>query len=353
MSELPSVMEAAVTVGHGGPEMIEFRTDVPTPRVAPGAAVVRVTAAGVNNTDLWSREGRYGTAADPDAVAGWRGVPLAFPRIQGIDVAGIVSAVGDGVDEALVGRRVIVDPTVAEVGGVPTGFIGSEVDGGFAQFFVGTVDQLHDVETSALGDAELACLPTAYGTALGMINRAGCAAGERVLVTGASGGVGLAATQLAIARGCEVIARTSESKVEIVRDQGVAEVSVRNLDDMADLDEVDVVVDVVGGDEFGVLIDRLRDEGRLVTAGAIAGPVVELDLRRLYLRRRMIIGSTMHTRADFTELAALARDGAVRPIVAEVLPLRSIAAAQRRFVAKDFVGKLVLDPWASAPAPTS
>ena len=345
MNELPDVMEAAVTVGHGGPEMIEFRTDVPVPSVKPGGALVRVTAAAVNNTDLWSREGRYGTAEDSDAVAGWQGTPLHFPRIQGIDVAGVVVDVGEEVDREWIGRRVIVDSAAEYRNGVPSRIIGSELDGGFAQFFGAAIDQLHDVTHSPLTDVQLACLPTAYGTALGMLNRAGCAAGERVLVTGASGGVGMAAVQLAMARGCVVIARTSEPKAALLRDLGVDEVSVRGVDDLLDTAEVDLVVDVVGGDEFGALVDRLRDDGRLVTAGAIAGPVVELDLRRLYLRWRTLIGSTMHTRDDFAELAAFARAGSLAPLVADVQPLRRIGAAQERFVAKDFVGKLVLDPW--------
>ncbi len=345
MDELPDVMEAAVTVGHGGPEMIEFRTDVPRPRATPGGAVVRVTAAAVNNTDLWSREGRYGTADDPDAIAGWKGTPLVFPLIQGIDIAGEVVEVGDVADEEWLGRRVIVDSAAEYDRGAPSRIVGSEVDGGFAQFFAGSVGQLHDVTGSPLRDAQLACLPTAYGTALGMLNRATCVAGERVLVTGASGGVGMAAVQLALARGCTVVARTSESKAALLRDAGVAEVSVRGVDDLADTAEVDLVVDVVGGDEFGRVFDRLRDAGRLVTAGAIAGPVVELDLRRLYLRWRTILGSTMHTSSDFAELAAIARAGSLSPLVADVLPLRRIVDAQARFVAKDFVGKLVLDPW--------
>ena len=345
MNELPDVMEAAVTVGHGGPEMIEFRTDVPVPSANPGCAVIRVTAAAVNNTDLWSREGRYGTADDPDAIAGWQGAPLGFPLIQGLDVAGVVVEVGDGVGREWIGRRVIVDSAAEYRNGAPSLIIGSELDGGFAQFFGAAIDQLHDVADSPLTDVQLACLPTAYGTALGMLNRAGCVTGERVLVTGASGGVGMAAVQLAMARGCVVIARTSESKAALLRDVGVDEVSVRGVDDLAATAEVDIVADVVGGEEFGRVFDRLRDAGRLVTAGAIAGPVVELDLRRLYLRWRTLIGSTMHTRTDFAELADFARSGSLAPLVAAVFPLRRIGAAQERFVAKDFVGKLVLDPW--------
>ena len=339
-----STMLAAVTVGHGGPERIELRSDWPRPTPGPGSARVRVAAAALNNTDIWSREGAYGTAQDPDAVVGWRGIPLDFPRIQGIDLAGVVDEVGPDVDRAWMGRRVIVDPAAAYEGGFPSRIVGSEVDGGFAQYHVCSAGQLHDVSASPLTDSQLACLPTAYGTASGMLSRAGCAPGERVLVTGASGGVGMAAVQLLVGRGCEVVARTSDAHRDVVGSLGVAEVSVRGVDELASTAEVDVAVDVVGGADFGALLDRVRDGGRLVTAGAIAGPVVSVDLRRLYLRQRTVIGSTMHTPADFEELTRVASDGGVAPLVAATFPLTSIHEAQERFVAGDFVGKLVLEP---------
>ena len=337
-------MTAAVTVGHGGPDKIEIRSDWPTPRPGPDEVVVKVSAAGVNNTDIWTREGRYGSAADPDAVAAWKGVPLDFPRIQGLDIAGTVVQVGSDAHDVWVGRRVLIDPIAVYDGDYPDKIAGSEVDGGFAEFCRCSVGQLNDVSASQLTDAQLACLPTGYGTALGMINRAVCVEGERVLVTGSSGGVGMAAIQLLLARGCHVIARTSPSKADLVRSSGVAELSVRGVDALDALAEVDVAVDVVGGEEFGSVVDRLRDGGRLVTAGAIAGPVVPFDIRRLYLRQRTLIGSTMHTRADFAELAAVAAVGSIEPMVAATFPLRDIARAQERFVAKDFVGKLVIEP---------
>jgi NADPH:quinone reductase-like Zn-dependent oxidoreductase len=239
---------------------------------------------------------------------------------------------------------VLVDPAARYEDDLPADIIGSEVDGGFAQFHRCSVDRLHDVTGSPLTDAQLACLPTAYGTALGMIERAEIAAGERVLVTGSSGGVGMAAIQLLVDRGCDVVARTSREHREFIAGLGAAEVSARGDDDIAALAPVDAVVDVVGGDEFGSLVDRLRDGGRLVTAGAIAGPVVALDLRRLYLPQRQLIGSTMHTPAHFRRLAEIAVDGGVEPIVAATYPLAEIAAAQERFGRRDFVGKLVLIP---------
>jgi NADPH:quinone reductase-like Zn-dependent oxidoreductase len=342
--EDPRTMTAAVTFGHGGPEQTVVHAEWPCPQPAPGKALVRVTAAALNNTDIWSRAGAYGTATDPDAVVGWKGVPLDFPRIQGIDVAGEVAAFGSEVDVAWLGRRVLVDPAARYENGLPADIIGSEVDGGFAEFHVCSIDQLHDVTGSPLTDAQLACLPTAYGTALGMIERAEIASGERVLVTGSSGGVGMAAIQLLVDRGCEVVARTSPEHREFVAGLGVAEVSARGDDEIVALEPVDAVVDVVGGDEFGALLDRLRNGGRLVTAGAIAGPVVALDLRRLYLQQRRLIGSTMHTPEHFRSLAEIAVAGGVEPIVAATYPLVEIAAAQERFVRHDFVGKLVLLP---------
>lgn len=340
----PPTMAAAVTTAHGGPEVVEVHHDWPTPQPGPGEALVRVRAAAVNNTDIWTREGAYGAPGDPDAVAGWRGVPLEFPRIQGIDVAGTVVAVGDPADRSWLGRRVLVDPVATYVDGYPDQIIGSELDGGFATHHRCSVGQLNDVEGSPLDDAQLACLPTAYGTALGMLERADCRAGERVLVTGASGGVGLAAVQLLVARGCRVVARTSPPNVGLLAEQGAEEVTVRGTDDLADRPPFDAVVDVVGGDELAMVLDRVRRGGRLVTAGAIAGPVVALDLRRLYLEQRTLIGSTMHTPEVLASLADLARRGAIAPLVAERFPLAAIADAQERFGAKGFVGKLVIEP---------
>jgi NADPH:quinone reductase-like Zn-dependent oxidoreductase len=342
MANLPDQMTAAVTVGHGGPDMIELRSDWPRPQPGPGQVLVQVSAAAVNNTDLWTRRGAYGSSDDPDAVAGWRGVPLDFPRIQGGDISGVVAEVGEGVDNAMVGRRVIVDPaTRYDDGGHPSSIVGSEVDGGFAQFHLSPAGRVHDVDDSPLSDTQLACLPIAYATALGMIEAAGCSAGERVLVTGASGGVGLAAIQILAGRGCMAIAYTSEGKESAVKRAGASRVLTRG-NSLAEVPEVDAVLDVVGGSGLGELVGRLRTGGRLAMAGAIAGPVVELDLRRIYLRHRQLIGSTMHDQQTFAGVVELARRGTVAPLVADTYPLDQIEAAQARFEKKDFVGKLVL-----------
>ncbi|MFU8840972.1 MAG: zinc-binding dehydrogenase [Nitriliruptoraceae bacterium] len=346
-------MRAAVLIGHGGPEMLEVRDDVPVPRPGRGELLVEVTAAAVNNTDLWTREGAYGRADDPSAVAGWQGVPLEVPRIQGGDVVGVVAEVGDGVDGAIVGRRVLLDPTCyADDGDEPTllAVLGSEQDGGFAEYVVIAAERAHDVTGSPLSDAQLACLPIAYGTATGMLERAALRAGETVLVTGASGGVGLALVQLAIARGARVIAVTSAAHVTAVRAAGTSRIVVRDEGSVpervreAAAGPIAMVADVVGGWAFEQLFPLLGTGGRWVTCGAVADPVVSLDLRQLYLHRRRLIGSTMHTPAQFRRLVADARAGRVAPQVARTYPLTQIHAAQADFAAGNHVGKLVLLP---------
>ncbi|MFO7961406.1 MAG: zinc-binding dehydrogenase [Nitriliruptoraceae bacterium] len=358
-------MLAAVLTGHGGPEQLEVRDDVPVPRPARGEVLVEVRAAGVNNTDLWTRQGAYGRADDPDAVAGWQGVPLEFPRIQGGDVVGVVTEVGEKVDEAIIGRRVLLDPTRyaeeaddaddaddADEADEPTleAVLGSELDGGFAEYVVIAADHAHDVSDSPLSDEQLACLPIAYGTATGMLERAQLRAGETVLITGASGGVGLALVELAHARDATVIALTSAGHEAAVRAAGADHTVARDDDTVADRirdaaeGPLAVVADVVGGWAFEELFELLGTGGRWVTCGAVADPVVSLDLRRLYLERRRLIGSTMHTPAQFRRLLDDARHGRIDPKVARTYPLTEIHTAQADFAEGDHVGKLVLLP---------
>ncbi|ANY10457.1 zinc-binding dehydrogenase [Pseudonocardia sp. HH130630-07] len=340
-------MHAWVLTGHGGPETLEYR-EVDRPEPGPGRVRVEVRAAALNNTDVWTRTGAYGLPGDPDAAAGWRG-PVAFPRIQGGDVAGVVDATGPGVDGDLHGRRVLVDPGFYDGPGPdahPVGLIGSEADGGFAGYVVVGADRVHDMTGSPLSDAELAALPVAYGTAAGMLERAGIGSGETVVVTGASGGVGLALVQLATARGARVLAVTSPRNAGAVRSAGAVEVLDRSggADAVAAAvpDGVDAVADVAGGDLVAALLPRVRDGGRWVVAGAVAGPVVPFDLRRLYLHNISLIGSSMHTPAHFERLADDARSGAVRPVIAARFAPDALPAAQEEFLHGGRAGKIVL-----------
>lgn len=349
---LPELMRAVRIIRHGGPEVLEV-TEVPLPSPQPGEVLVEVTAVALNNTDLWTREGAYGLPGDPDALAGWRGA-VDFPRIQGADVAGRVVATGAGADQALVGRRVVVDPAVYDSDAPdanPVGLMGSERDGGYAQYVTAPARRVHDVSGSPLSDDQLAALPTAYGTALGMIERGRVAGGETVLVTGASGGVGVALVQLARARGSRVVAVSSGSKIDAVRRAGAHEVVDRGRDVAEQVrtvspDGVDVVLDVAAGDLLSTGLPLLRESGRWVVAGALAGYDVSFDVRRLYLHNAQLIGSSMHTPAHFDLLMDIAREARVDPLVAAGFSLADAGRAQEELAQRAHVGKLVLHPQA-------
>ena len=349
-----SSMTAAVLRRHGGPEVLEVRDDWPVPEAGPGQALVRVHAAALNNTDIWTREGAYGLPGRPDAKAGWRG-PVGFPRVQGGDIAGTVSAVGAGVPDTWRGRRVLVDPAFyagEHEDAVPVGLLGSEADGGFAEYVAVDAARLHDMSASPLSDEELAALPVASGTAMGMLERGQIKKDETVLVTGASGGVGFAAVQLAAARGARVLALTSGDKADAIRAAGAEVTLSRDMDPdefrrelrTAAPGGLDAVADVVGGPWLERVLPELRDGARWVIAGAVAGPVVRFDLRRLYLHNLSLIGSSMHTRAHFAELAELARTGDIRPHIAARYHLHEIHAAQEDFRRSSHIGKIVIHP---------
>ncbi|MBL0885944.1 zinc-binding dehydrogenase [Myceligenerans indicum] len=347
---IPTTMNAARITAHGGPGALEV-TQVPVPTPASGEVLVAVSAAALNNTDLWTREGAYGRADDPTALSGWRG-PIDFPRIQGADVAGRIAAVGPEVDDGLVGRRVVVDPAIYDADGPDAnvaGLMGSERDGGYAQYVTAPAERVHDVTRSPLSDDQLASLPIAYGTALGMIERGRLRSGQTALVSGASGGVGLALVQLARARGARVVAISSGSKVDAVRAAGAHDVVDRSRDVVEQLraaapEGIDVALDVVAGDLLGHGLPLLRPGGRWVVAGALGGYRVSFDVRRLYLHNTQVVGSTMHTPAHFGLLMDLARRAEIRPVVAASFPLEEAARAQEELARRRHVGKLVLHP---------
>jgi NADPH:quinone reductase-like Zn-dependent oxidoreductase len=351
-------MKAVVTTGVGGLETLDYR-DVPLPAVGPGEALVRVLAAGLNNVDVNTRVGWYSasvTAGTVDLVAtppdgrqadgGWD-QPTPFPLIQGADCCGIVAALCPPGPGELDGGRVVIRPCMrpAGFGDLRTVWLGSDVDGAFAQYVRVPASEVFPV-VSELADAELAALPCAYGTAENLLRRAGVTAGERVLVTGASGGVGAAVVQLATARGALVIAATSPGKSDAVRALGAELVVPRDGDLAGQLgpQSVDVLVDNVSGPGFGRLLELLRRGGRYITAGAVAGPLVTLDKRTLYLRDLTLIGCTAWDEPVFPAVLAAVERGEVRPPVAATFALRDMAAAQTAFLEKRRVGKIVVVP---------
>lgn len=347
------VMKAVLLTGFGGQEALVYREDVPVPVPGVGDVLIQVGACGVNNTDIWTREGAYGLETDPDAVIGWKREPMEFPRIQGADIAGRIVDVGAEVPDPRIGERVIVDHMLYGSEGdglVDAGYIGSERDGGFAEYVAVPASNAHSVECS-LSDAELATFPAAYQTAEHMLNRGRVTSGETVFVTGASGGVGSALVQLAVVRGARVIALVGPGKEVRVREIGAESVVTRDVTDLSatvaealDGRAVDVVMDVVGGTLFTDMLRILRPMGRYVVAGAIAGPLVQLDLRTVYLKHLEMIGSTQGTREEFATVLGHVLAGRIRPLVALTYPLAEIKRAQDDFKAKTFFGKLVVLP---------
>ena len=340
-------MVGVALMGHGGPECLVWREDLPRPVPKPGEVLIKVAAAGVNNTDINLRVGWYSKGDNDAEDAGWAGNALTFPHIQGIDVCGHIVAVGDGVDRARIGERVLVEPCLREAGGEmrdPPWFLGSDCDGGFAEFCAVAARHAYAID-SPLSDTDLASFPCSYSTAENLLTRAGLATGEVVLITGASGGVGSAAVQLAKARGAEVIAVTSASKAEALRDLGADRIVERGADLVAALgnNAVQVVVDLVGGDDWPALLEVLAPMGRYAVSGAVGGPIVSLDLRTLYLKDLRLIGCTVLEPDVFGNLIRLITAGTIQPLVAQTYPLREIAQAQARFAEKDYLGKIVLE----------
>ncbi|MEO1548875.1 MAG: alcohol dehydrogenase family protein [Pseudomonadota bacterium] len=360
----PKAMKAVVLMRNGGMDALEFHHDWPVPSPGPGQALVKVGACGMNNTDVNTRVGWYAKAvtgatsgegqANTSTDGTWGGGGLSFPRIQGADAVGKVVALGEGADPNLMGRRVLVDCWLRDwddpLNRDKTGYFGSECDGGFAEYTLVDQRNLGPID-SPLSDAELATFSCSYTTAEGMLSRAQVGAEDTVLVTGASGGVGSALIQLAKRRGARVVALASEAKHEALAPLGADALLPRAPQDLASAlngaigqDKVDVVADIVGGPAFGGLIEVLARGGRYTCSGAIAGPIVDLDLRTLYLQDLTFTGSTVITPDIFPSLISYIERGELRPLVAATYPLSQFHEAQQVFIDKAHVGNIVVVP---------
>ena len=351
-------MKAVVLTGHGGLDKLEYHTDWPMPEPGPGEVLIRVGACGLNNTDVNTRSGWYAksvteattgdayahVAADDDGT--WGGLGFSFPRIQGADAVGEVVALGSGAPDALMGRRVIVDCWLRDwddpLNRNKTGYFGSECDGGFAEYAVVPMQNARPIE-SPLSDAELATFSCSYSTAEGMMSRAGVGPGDTVLITGASGGVGSALIQLAKRRGARVIALASLAKHAVLLDRDPGPLDAA-LETAIGAPRVSVVADIAGGPMFPRLLEILERGGRYVTSGAIAGPIVDLDLRTLYLHDLTLYGSTVIPPQIFTDLIGYIERGEVVPQLAATYPLSDFHAAQTAFIEKSHVGNIVVVP---------
>ncbi|MBN2873690.1 MAG: alcohol dehydrogenase family protein [Spirochaetales bacterium] len=353
-------MKAVVTTGNGGYDKLEYR-DVPVPELHPGEVLVRVLAAGVNNTEINTRLGWYsaGVSSSTEETAnsggkegcqasdgGWNAA-TPFPFIQGTDCCGVLVQAYPGEATSRIGLRGLIRPCMRPegFGSMENIWMASDFDGAFAQFVAVPASEFFPVHSNWT-DAELGSIPCAYGTAENMIHRAKVAPGTRVLVAGASGGVGSAAVQLAKRRGAIVTAIAGTAKMEAVAAIGADMVIPRGesvLDHLGE-ESVDVVIDNVGGTGFPAMLRVLKRGGCYVSSGAIGGPIVELDLRTWYLKDIRMIGCTAWDEPVFFNLISYIEKNEIRPVVAGIFPLEDIVKAQKEFMQKHHVGKLVLIP---------
>ena len=368
---LPDTMHAMRLTGHGGVDKLVYQDDVRTPTPGPGEVVVRVTATAKNNTDRKAREGLYPTREANDVTSfAIGGTPtLTFPRIQGADIVGRVAAVGDGVDASRIGDRGLLDFNIyAET---PNGarrdinlmpdYYGHGADGGYAEYVAVPADQFHTIDND-LSDAELASLGMcSYQTGYHMLTSANITAGERVLVTGASGGVGTALIQLCRVIGAIPYALSTPDKADALRALGAEAVFDRaDMDDFTatvreatDDEPIDAVMDLVGGDMTHRIIDTMIfDMGRRTTyprlsiAGASGGNVSEVLWTRIYLYQVQIFGVSHGTRDEAEQLMRWIRGGELQPVLHAAFKLSELHEAERYFVdrSSNYLGKIVIVP---------
>ncbi|HZT50831.1 MAG TPA: zinc-binding dehydrogenase [Stellaceae bacterium] len=339
-------MRAVVLYEHGGFDRLRYVEDFPDPAIGPGDVLVRVLASSLNYHDLFT-------------LHGMPGIKIPMPVIMGLDIAGEIAAVGPEVSGWTVGDRVLVDP----VNRVEGGLMGETLHGGFAELCKVRAHQLIRLPDEVGCDAA-ATLPIAYGTALRMMQTIGhVAAGERVLVLGASGGVGVCCIMLAKLAGAEVIACTSSNeKAERLRRLGADHViNVAETDFMAavharygkparrsDTGGVDVVVNYTGGDSWVKSLRCLRRGGRLLTCGATAGYAPAEDIRYIWTFELQILGSNNFRPAELTQLLEMVRSGRLTAIIDRRFPLSGVGEALRLLEERKVFGKLVITPQAAA-----
>jgi NADPH:quinone reductase-like Zn-dependent oxidoreductase len=340
-------MKAVTFHTPGGPEVLRYE-DAPTPEPGPGQVLIRVAAAALNHLDL--------------IVRGRGPSNLPLPHISGADGAGVIAATGPGAPSARVGERVVINPGLScgvcrycRAGEqslcASFGILGRDARGTLAEYVVVPAENAHPIP-AGLSFVEAAAAPLVMMTAWRMlVTQARAAAGEKVLVVGAGGGVATAAIQIARLLGATVYATTGGSEkvrraCELGADEAIdyktADVAVA-VKQLTAGEGVDVVVDSVGAATFASSIECLGKGGRLVTCGATTAPLTQLDIRNFWRKQISLHGSTMANDREFRAVMSLLAAGKLRPIVDRVYPLSETAAAQAYLESAGQFGKVVLD----------
>jgi alcohol dehydrogenase len=334
-------MKALVLRRHGDLQDLEVATDYPVPQVIDGHVVIRVKASSFNYHDVFT-------------MRGMPGIKVPLPVIVGLDMAGEIAEVGAGVAPWRPGDRVLVNPLNKK-----KGLMGEMLDGGMAEYCLVAADQLVAMP-EGVSFAEAAALPVAYGTAHRMlITHNTVKKGDRVLVLGASGGVGTGCVILAKLLGAEVIAcASSEDKLRRLKEMGADEaINYKAVDFSKWAVEkygkpqrrsheggVDVVINFTGGDTWVPSLRCIKRGGKLLVCGATAGHDPKEDLRYIWTFEINIVGSNSFYDDDLAGLMRLIQDKKMRPVIDKVLPLEQAAEGLRMIRDREVVGKVVVAP---------
>ena len=337
-------MKAAVVREHGGPDRLNFETDFPDPVPGEGDVIVAVKATSLNYHDVFTRRGMPG-------------IKVPMPAIMGLDVAGEIVEVGPGVTGWKKGDRVVVDP----INRVEGGLMGETVHGGLAELCRARAHQLVRIP-DGVSFVDAAALPCAYGTALRMMTTNGhVAKGEKVLILGASGGVGVCCLQIAKLAGAEVVAcagtdEKAKRLLELGADRTINYVTSDFQQEAYNLygkptrrgggtdRGFDLVVNYTGGDTWVKSLKVLKVGGRMVTCGATAGYDPKEDIRFIWTFELKVLGSNGWMRSDIETLLGMVQEGKLKVLVDQVFPLQDARAALAKLEDRTVFGKVVVTP---------
>lgn len=338
---MSNTMKALVLSKHGDLESLEYVTDHPRPGVTAGHVVIRVRASSFNYHDVFT-------------VRGMPGIKVPLPVVIGLDMAGEVVEVGDGVSGWSQGDRVLVNPLNKK-----KGLMGEMMDGGMAEYCLVSADQLIRMP-GQVSFEDAASLPVAYGTAHRMlITHNTVKKGDRVLILGASGGVGTGCVLLAKMLGAEVIACAGGAeKMQRLKDMGADHVINYKETDFSRWavekygkpqrrtyeGGVDVVINFTGGDTWVPSLKCIKRGGKLLVCGATAGHDPKEDLRYIWSFELNVIGSNSFYDDDLAALMQMIQAGTIKPVIDKVLPLKDAAEGLRLIRDREVLGKVVITP---------
>lgn len=344
-------MKAVQVTGYGDIDKLEV-VEVAIPELKDNEVLVKVKACAINNTEIWMREGAYGT----DSKSGWRPEGVQFPRTPGADISGRIVEAGKLVEKSMIGKDVVLFPFTSSgdegVEHISTdmSFIGSEYDGGYAEYVVWDADLCYDMPLPTY--TESAVFSVSGLTAWHMVEQIEIQPGQTVMVTGANGGVGSLNVQIASrVFGAKVIAIVGDLHgAERLKELGATHVlsykSANLADEILEVNggPIDAVLDVVGDALFSTSLQVLKNGGKFCISGSAGGQMTELDFRTLYLKHLTFYGSVLGTREEFKRLLHAVSEGKIKPVIDRTFPLTQAREAQLYFKQSGKLGKVVLLP---------